>query len=51
MVQVCSASTNDFRMLFESDIEVPIFEPSAAQIIRAVELLVRLKALRKEMPK
>ena len=27
------------------------FEPSAAQIMRAVELLARLKALRKEMPK
>jgi hypothetical protein len=49
---VCAnASTNDFRMLFESDVEVPIFEPSAAQIMRAVRLLAGLKALRKEMPK
>jgi hypothetical protein len=38
-------------MLLESDLEVPIFEPSAAQIMRAVELLVRLKALKREMPK
>ena len=49
---VCAnASTNDFRMLFESDVEVPIFEPSAAQVMRAVELLARLKALGREMPK
>lgn len=49
---VCAnASTNDFKMLFESDIEVPIFEPSAVQIVRAVELLARLKALGREMPK
>lgn len=49
---VCAnASTNDFKMLFESDVAVPIFEPSAAQIMRAIELLARLKALRREMPK
>jgi hypothetical protein len=49
---VCAnASTNDFGMLFESDVAVPISEPGAAQIMRAMELLARLKALRRKMPK
>ena len=44
-----NASTEDFKMLFGSEWQMPIFEPTGEQVERASNLLARLKGLGKEM--
>ncbi len=44
-----NASTEDFKMLFDSEWQMPVFEPTEEQAERASNLLARLKGLGKEM--
>jgi hypothetical protein len=46
-----NASTEDFKMLFDPEWQIPVFEPTGEQIERASSLLARLKGLGKEMSK
>jgi len=44
-----NASTEDFKMLFGAEGQMPVFEPTEEQVERASNLLARLKGLGKEM--
>jgi hypothetical protein len=44
-----NAPMEDFKMLFDSEWQMPIFEPTEEQAERASNLLARLKGLGKEM--
>ena len=44
-----NASTEDFKMLFDSEWQMPVFEPTEEQVERASNLLAQLKRLGKEM--
>ena len=44
-----NASTEDFKMLFGSEWQMPVFEPTEEQVERTSNLLARLKGLGKEM--
>jgi hypothetical protein len=44
-----NTSTEDFKMLFDSEWQMPVFEPTEEQAERASNLLARLKGLGKEM--
>jgi hypothetical protein len=44
-----NASTEDFKMFFDSEWQMPVFEPTEEQVKRASNLLTRLKGLGKEM--
>ena len=46
-----NASTEDFKILFGSEWQMPVFEPTKEQVERASNLLARLKGLGKEMSK
>ncbi len=43
-----NASSEDFNILFKSDFEMPIFEPTPEQIVHAAKSIARLKALGRE---
>jgi len=45
------ASTEDYKILFGSKWQMPVFEPTKEQVERASNLLARLKGLGKEMSK